>query len=559
MRAAQTAAIVDRMFSLLNTKRREEGDRLANAGVAISWLASAAADPATERAVITAALSVAAARQPVFTEGRLQALLLVDKRAMALQAALLDEYAAGAYRDLDRAKRITADAIAINRAVAVYCDALVESLRTNPAGRVARAQLLRLLTRQLANLRMAMMLSTLRHEKWIPLRWANAHRLYRHALRQRVHEVGRASRANPTTESGSAEWEYIQLLLIDQMNHGNLNPPDAWRAFEWLAEWGGSLRLTPMPPTTPALAVLRNGKGGLTVPPSPAESGALWLDLSELLATIDLEIERARVAATLDPGSGRFETSDRIVLLQKLRTLWLGPLAGSRRRERRIAVNEAASVVFGLSATFRAVEQSSPRRESEEIELHDVGESNGVVTAPWAIVDISLSGCRLKGKTRRGFGIGPGALFAMTMPATGTSRVGIVRRIVRRSDDESELGASIIGTNPELVALYDDPDVFGSDNAVANPTPRRPATGGAQATMFGALLLASPITQQAPRWTSVIVAAHDYREGAASCCAIGEDVVALVMGPPIERTGEFVWAAVDARVREKPVVRLRTE
>ena len=182
MRASDAIVTVRPMFSLLNAKRKEEGGRLADAGVATSWLASIAAEPSTERAIISAALSVAAARHPACTDGRVEALVLVDNRALELQATLLEEYATGAHRDGERAKRIAADATAINRAVVVYCEALAESLAANPAGRSARVQSYRLLTRQLANVRLAMMLSTLRHEKWIPLRWEKAHRLYRQSF-----------------------------------------------------------------------------------------------------------------------------------------------------------------------------------------------------------------------------------------------------------------------------------------------------------------------------------------------------------------------------------------
>ena len=545
MRASKAIANVRPMFSLLNAKRKEEGGRLADAGVATRWLASVAAEPNTERAVITAALSVAAARHPVCTDGRVEALLLVDNRAQELQATLLEQYAAGAHRDDDGGKRIAADATAINRAVVVYCEALAESLAANPAGRSARVQSYRLLTRQLANVRLAMMLSTLRHEKWIPLRWEKVHRLYRHSLQHRLHEVGKIGGADPVNEGRGAEWEYIQILLMDQMNHGNLSPSDTWRAFEWLAAWGVPLRLTPIPPVKTSFAVLPNGRGGLSMPLSLAESGALWLDLSALVAKIDNEIERVRAGRDADASSPQpAAASDRISLLQKLRTLWMGPLEGTRRRERRITVDEAASVVFGTSATFRAVEQSSMYRDLEEIELHDVGAGGNVVTAPWTVADMSVSGCRLKGKARAGVGVSAGMLFAMNVPATGASMIGIVRRVVRRTDEEVEIGANILAANQALVSLQP---------IVVNSARHRRDTshGDSHAdldTRCAALLLGPPPVNHAPRWTSVIVAAYEYRRGAEYRCLIGVETCMVTFGAQIERTDEYVLAEVRVQV-----------
>ena len=132
-----------------------------------------------------------------------------------------------------------------------------------------RSQTYMMLTRRLAHLRYDVVLSAMRYEKWIPLRWEKTHRLYRLAMQQSLHEVGAPGKgiAERAVLENSAESEYIQILLTHQLNQGQLDPRDILRAVGWLARWVDKLSVTKTPGSGSAFALYPDGRAGLIEPP----------------------------------------------------------------------------------------------------------------------------------------------------------------------------------------------------------------------------------------------------------------------------------------------------
>ena len=199
------------MLRLLNSKRKEPEDRLAEPRETRKWLSALpACDPLGTCAEITNTLREAKANFVEFTTERNSAVLLVDALSAPLQGALLEDYAAGAHCDHDRGQQIVATLSALNHAFGAYYEALIDSLRTMAPNRDYRSQTYMMLTRRLAHLRYDVVLSAMRYEKWIPLRWEKTHRLYRLAMQQSLHEVG---------ATGGRGWnrhnvEWLLLVLV---------------------------------------------------------------------------------------------------------------------------------------------------------------------------------------------------------------------------------------------------------------------------------------------------------------------------------------------------------
>ena len=533
------------MLKLLRPRPDKVSDRLGDPDETRRWLA--AMHRGSEHAAaaeIARALVDALAAMDGFTTARLDALLLVDARAVALLAGLLDAYAQGGHHQREVSQQIVGSVNALTQSFFAYYDALMEALQKAPAGRASRLQLYTLVTRRLAHLRDDATLSALRYEKWIPMRWEKTHRLYRLAMQQLLHDVHAPGAGSPETATivSSAEAEYIRILLTHQLNQGQLESCDIRLALAWLGQWVDRLTISTTPASGNAFALYPDGRAGLAPPPGTAHPSLLWLDVSPLLTRIGKEIAVAR--GRVDDGSADpVEEARQIALLQQLALLWRGPVLGTRRREARAEIRETVRLEFGLASIVDAMQPRAPEAEPEmeEIELRAVGDEAEPEHKTWVVYDVSVSGCRVRGTLHPGAEVAPGTLVALHLSITHVWMVGIVRRILRLVADEVDLGVQVLATSLRVLTLKEDAPM------TATGLPHH-----GHARVASALLLVPGAGRERPE-QSVIVTSRDFAPERTYLCTTGRHNYQVALEKPIEKTADYVWATLRAtRLTDQP-------
>src|SRR4051794_21213849 len=137
-------------------------------------------------------------------------------------------------------------------------------------------------------------LRVFRFERWIPAKWMELHQLYVKAVslgidRTPVTPINAGSNATQWT----VEQEYVNVLLIHQLNTGNLGPAELDWVSAQLRAWSRRLAIEMMPRSPEGFYIDLTGKSGL-LRRTGSESGPTlrYLDTTELAH----QLERASMA-----------------------------------------------------------------------------------------------------------------------------------------------------------------------------------------------------------------------------------------------------------------------
>ena len=137
-------------------------------------------------------------------------------------------------------------------------------------------------------------LRVFRYERWIPGKWMDLHQLYMRATELGVERVLVAlgsGGANAT--QWTIEQEYVFVLLVHQLNTGNLSPAELDWATAQLRAWSRKLQLDAVPRSPEGFFVDVAGKGGL-VRRTGNDSGSMlrYLDTTPLAEQLERAIRR---------------------------------------------------------------------------------------------------------------------------------------------------------------------------------------------------------------------------------------------------------------------------
>src|SRR5258708_4118708 len=107
-------------------------------------------------------------------------------------------------------------------------------------------------------------LRVFKYERWIPAKWMELHQVY---LRSCELGCDRASAALPAAGAGAQPWsveqEYLYVLLVHQLNTGNLGPAEVDWAASQLRAWSRRLTLEQIPKSVEGFFVDLAGRSGL--------------------------------------------------------------------------------------------------------------------------------------------------------------------------------------------------------------------------------------------------------------------------------------------------------
>jgi hypothetical protein len=419
-------------------------------------------------------------------------------------------------------------------------------------------------------------LRVFRHERWIPAKWTGLHQLYARASELDVDRVAVALPSSGTAAmQWSAEQEYTYVLLVQQLNTGNLSPPEIDWISAQLRAWGRKLEFETLPRTPEGFYVDLTSKRGL-IRRTGGESGPMlrYIDTTPLFDQLERAIHALRQTEIGEPGNGAVVTMQRIGVLEKIRPVVAPNLHGDLRRSPRTPVTVAAKVRVGLARICAELaprdtpeSANDPDAGSEQIEVFAVADSPrakpriadendslavsiGSLADPgWQVKDRSVAGLRIAASGGIGQSLVLGALVAVRQSDASDWVLGAVRRLNKVSNDEVEAGVSIIAERIVPITVHAKRAAKDDLGIVVNGVDV--STMGAR---FEALYLPPPSRPEKPLAVkTLIVPTPEYAEGRQIILSTEHSIYTISLRHLVEQRAEWSWVAfqiVDKRPTE---------
>ena len=409
-----------------------------------------------------------------------------------------------------------------------------------------------------------------RFERWIPAKWMELHRTYLRASELGIERVPAVLHgAGPNATQWTVEQEYLYVLLIHQLNTGNMSPPQLDWAMSQLRAWSRRLQLDAVPRSPEGFFVDIAGKTGLGRR-TGNDSGSMlrYLDTTPLAEALERAITALRQAEATDQGPAAPINQLRIAILEKVSPSISPNLNAELRRDPRIACAVAAKVRIGLARVCQELMQkesgggeaaNEPMAGSEQIEVfaveggpatrrsrvpdeHDsLAASLSSFSDPmWQVKDRSVAGLRIAASGGIGQALALGALVAVRQSDLSDWVLGVVRRLNKVSNDEVEAGMSIIADRVVPVTLHAVRQAKDDMGFVVDGIDV--STMGAR---FHGLYLPPPSRPDKPLAVkTLIVPTQEYAEGRSVILTTGRSVYTVALRHLVEQRADWWWAAV---------------
>ena len=402
-------------------------------------------------------------------------------------------------------------------------------------------------------------------ERWIPAKWLELHQIYTRAVEAGVDRVPSALSG---ASSGSTQWtveqEYIFVLLVHQLNTGNLSPAQIDWASAQLRAWSRRLALDAMPRSPEGFFVDLAGRTGLARRTGNDRGSMLrYLDTTALAEQLERTIQSLRQSETAEASSVVSINQQRISILEKMRPAIAPNLSNEMRRDPRIPVSLPARVRVGLARICRdlalpeAAADAVDPDSAEQIEVYAVTDRPRVkrlvndqdtIAASismfgdphWKVKDRSVAGLRIAASGGIGQSLALGALVAVRQADAASWVLGVVRRLNKLSNEDVEAGVSIIAE--QLLAM----------SLAARREPREDTgivVDGFDVSTIGArfdgLYLPPPSRPDKPLAVkSLIVPTSEYSEGRKLILTTGRSVYTVALRHLVEQRAEWSWCAI---------------
>src|SRR6266545_4435580 len=408
-------------------------------------------------------------------------------------------------------------------------------------------------------------LRVFRYERWIPAKWMELHPLYMRAAELGVERAPAAINGGSNSTQWTGEQEYLFVLLIHQLNTGNLSPAELDWASAQLRAWSRRLVLDAVPRSPEGFFVDVAGKSGL-VRRTGNDAGSMlrYLDTTPLAEQLDRAIQALRQAEATDQGPAAPINQQRVSILERVRPAVAPNLNSDLRRDPRIPVAAAAKVRVGLARICAdlaakdineiAVEQAGgeqievyavadgPRVRRRQPDEHDtLAASIGSFSDPmWQVKDRSVAGLRIAASGGIGQSLALGAIVAVRQSDVTDWVLGVVRRLNKVSNDEVEAGVSIIAER--VVAVTLNAKRSANDDMGIEVNGIDVSTMGAR---FDGLYLPPPSRPDKPLAVkTLIMPTSEYSEGRQVLLTTGRSIYTFALRNLVEQRAEWSWAAI---------------
>ena len=554
------------MFGFLNPGVRDAADPIVSAKAAAGWLNELPSLDivARQQLVLRAFDGMRQSRRPV-DFARAQALQYTDAALGADRRQLFKQYVESLETAPKVAERIWQASLDLALGFIGAYQNVLETALTPSAYPRWKNHVPILFARLIHYYGTDARLRVCRHEHWIPAKWVELHRALLRASELGIERVPTSLGGHGSGTQWTIEQEYVYVLLIHQLNSGNLSPGNLDWAASQIRLWSRKLELVALPKTMEGFFVDLAGRGGLARR-TGQDSGAMlrYLDTTALAEQLDMALAALRHSEETDQGPVGPINQQRAMILEKARAAIAPNLNTDMRRDPRTPCVVAARVRIGLSRIQSELSKpvSNPPApdtvSNEQIEVYAVAgpvrakpqvpeeadtlsHSLATFSDPlWQVKDRSVAGLRIYAGSGVGQSLTLGALVAVRQSDGSAWVLGVVRRLNKLSTDEVEAGVSIIAERLVPVTLHARREVKEGMGIVVN---------GFDSSMLGpridALYLPPPSRPDKPLVVkTVIVPTHEYAEGRKVILMTGRSIYTVALRQLVEQRADWSWVAI---------------
>ena len=408
-------------------------------------------------------------------------------------------------------------------------------------------------------------LRVFKYERWIPAKWMELHQIY---LRSCELGLDRQSVALPAAGAGAQPWsveqEYVYVLLVHQLNTGNLGPAEIDWAASQLRAWSRRLTLEQIPKSLEGFFVDLAGRIGLQKRNGNDRGSVLrYLDTTPLAEAMVRAVETLRDSEATDQGPVAAINQQRLAVLRKIEPAVSPTSALDMRRDPRTSVAISARVRIGLPRICRDLAAKSPSEAptetpGEQIEVFPVAgaprvrrkqasEDDSLAASlsnwsdpMWEVKDRSVAGLRIAATGGIGQSLSLGALVAVRQSDADLWLLGVVRRLNKLSNEEVEAGVNIIAERVVSVTL--------AAKRKPNEDMGYVVDGLDLSTMgerFEGLYLPPPSRPDKPlSMKTLIVPTPEYADGRNVILTTANSIYTLAFKHLVEQRPDWSWATV---------------
>lgn len=548
------------MFAFLKPSSPPAADPLASVRAASTWLNELPTLDivARQQIVLRAFDAMRQSTRPIDT-ARVDALQHVDAALRSDRRKLIRQFVENFEASPRVAERIWTAVFDLAQAFIGAYQAAIEAALVPSAHARWKPRLAQLFARLIHYYGIDARLRISRHEHWIPARWAELHRAYLRAT-----ELG-LDRDDPGAAAAGGRWsveqEYVYVLLLHQLNSGNLSPAN----FDWVAAqfraWSRRLELLAIPKSMEGFFVDVAGREGLRRR-TGQDSGAMlrYLDTTPVAEQLEVTLAALRNADATEQGPMSEQGAKRAAILEKARAAIAPNLNVDLRRDPRISCVQEARVRIGVARVIEELVRPVAAAEppADQIEVFAVAGAPHVPPAAndesdtlsgslarfppslWQVRDRSVAGLRICASGGVGQSLMLGTLVAVREANREQWVLGVVRRVNKFVGDEIEAGLSVIAERIVAVSLHAQRDprgdlgieVGGLDSQDLGPR-------------FDAIYLPPPSRPDKPLSArTLIVPTHEYREGRRLVLATGRTIYTIALRQVVEQRADWTWVAM---------------
>ena len=308
------------MLGRLTPQGKVAVDPLPNAKSAAAWLRQLPAlDVIGRQQQVTHALDAMRKAQPVFDAARINAIQFVDAALGADRRQLIKQYIENAENSPKLADRIWQALWEMSQAFMLsYQSALESALRQTPNARM-KTMLPLLFVRLMHFHGTDAKLRGFKYERWIPAKWMELHQIYLRSCELTCdREAVALAAAGPGAQPWSVEQEYLYVLLVHQLNTGNLGPAEVDWASSQLRSWSRRLTLEQIPRSLEGFFVDLAGRTGLIRRNGNDRGSVLrYVDTTPLADALDRAVTALRSVEMTDQGPVAAINQQRLTVLHR--------------------------------------------------------------------------------------------------------------------------------------------------------------------------------------------------------------------------------------------------
>src|SRR6202521_918770 len=366
------------MFGFLTPQAKDLSDPLQNAKAAAVWLRQLPSlDVIGRQQQVIAGLDAMRKAQRAPDLNRINAIQFVDAALGADRRQLIKQYIENSETARKLADRIWQALFEMSQSFTLAYQSALETAMHQADNARWKAALPLLFVRLVHFHGTDAKLRVFKYERWIPGKWIELHGTYLRACEMQCDRQPMAlSAAGANAQPWSVEQEYLYVLLVHQLNTGNLSPTEIDWASSQLRAWSRRLSLEQIPKSMEGFFVDLAGREGMGRRTGNDRGSMLrYLDTTPLAEGMDRAVNALRDAEMTDQGPIAAINQQRLRVLRQIQPALAPTFHAELRRDPRITVAVSARVRIGLSRICvdigaKAEDDASAESSTEQIEVY---------------------------------------------------------------------------------------------------------------------------------------------------------------------------------------------